>query len=103
MTGHLVFYLEIDFIYKARWVLNSNKTPDLVGSTYTGVVSRESVRIAFTYSALSGLDFFNADVMNTYLQATSSQKDCIIFVPEFVMENVRKLSLFTEPYMEVRV
>ena len=33
-----------------------------------GVVSRENVRIAFTYAALNELDVFAADVQNAYLQ-----------------------------------
>ena len=48
VTGHLVFDVKMDFTRKARWVLDGHKTPDPVGSTYAGVVSRESVRIAFT-------------------------------------------------------
>ena len=37
-------------------------TPDPVGSTYAGLVSRESVRIAFTYAALNYLDVFAANI-----------------------------------------
>ena len=48
VTGHLVFDVKMDFTRKARWVLDGHKTPYLVGSTYAGVVSRESARIAFT-------------------------------------------------------
>jgi len=39
------------------------------GSTYAGVVSRESVCIAFTYAALHDLDIYIADIQNAYLQA----------------------------------
>ena len=46
-------------------------------STYTGVVSRESVRIAFTLAALNDLDIFAADIQNTYLTAPCGEK--IIF------------------------
>ena len=45
----------MDFTRKARWVLDGHKSPDPVGSKYAGVVSRESVRIAFTYAALNAL------------------------------------------------
>ena len=48
VNGHLVFDVKMDFTRKARWVLDGHKTPDPVGSTYAGVVSRESVRIEFT-------------------------------------------------------
>ena len=66
---------------------------DPIGSTYAGVVSRESVRIAFTYAALNNIDVFAADVRNAYLQAPSSQKDYIICGPEFGLENVGKIAL----------
>ena len=83
----------MDFTRKARWVLDGHKTPDPIGSTYAGVVSRESVRIAFTYAALNDIDVFAADVRNAYLQAPSSQKDYIICGPEFGLENVGKIAL----------
>ena len=78
----------MDFARKARWVLDGHKTPDPIGSTYAGVVSRESVRIALTYAALNDLDIFAADIWNAYLQALSSQKDYIICGPEFGVENI---------------
>ena len=93
VTGHLVFDVKMDFTRNARWVLDGHKTPNPIGSTYSGVVSRESVRIAFTYAALNDLDVFAADVRNAYLQAPSSQKDYIICGPEFGLENVGKVAL----------
>ena len=56
VTGHLVFDVKMDFTRKARWVLDGHKTPDPIGSSYAGVVSRESIRIAFTYAALNDSD-----------------------------------------------
>ena len=73
VTGHLVWDVKMDFTRKARWVLDGHKTPDPIGSTYAGVVSRESVHIAFTYEALNGLDVFAADIRNAYLQAPFSK------------------------------
>jgi len=93
VTGHLIFDVKMDFTRKARWVLDGHKTPSPVGSTYAGVVSRESVRIALTYAALNGLDVFAADIRNAYLQAPSSQKDYVICGPEFGLENVGKVAL----------
>ena len=52
------------FTRKARWVLDVHRTPDPIGSTYGGVVSRESVLIAFTYAALNGLEVCAADIRN---------------------------------------
>ena len=91
VSGHLVF--DVKITRKARWVLDGHKTPKPTGSTYAGVVSRESVRVAFTYAALSGLDVCAADIRNAYLQAPSSQKDYVICGPEFGLENVGKVAL----------
>jgi len=60
---------------------------------YAGVVSRESVHIAFTYAALNGVDICAADIRNVYLQAPSSCKDYIVCGPEFGIENVGKVAL----------
>ena len=83
----------MDFTRKARWVLDGHKTLDPIGSTYAGVVSRESVRIALTYAALNELDVFAADIRNAYLQAPLSQKDYIICGPEFGVENIGQTAL----------
>jgi hypothetical protein len=93
VTGHLVWDVKMDFTRKARWVLDGHKTPNPIGSTYAGVVSRDSVRIAFTYAALNGLNVCAADIRNAYLQAPSSCKDYIICGPEFGLENVGKVAL----------
>ena len=92
-SGHLIWDFKMDFTRKARWVLDGHKTPDPIGSTFAGVVSHESVRIAFTYTALNGLQVFAANIRNTYLQAPSSQKDYIVCGPEFRIENIGKVAL----------
>ena len=93
VSGHLVFDVKMDFTRKARWVLDGHKTPKPTGSTYARVVSRESVRIAFTYAALNGLYVCAADIWNAYLQAPSSQNHYVICGPEFGLENVGKVAL----------
>lgn len=93
VTGHLVWDVKMDFTRKARWVLDGHKTPDPIGSTYAGVVSRESVRIALTYAALNKMKVCAADIRNAYLQAPSSQRDYIVCGPEFGIENVGKVAL----------
>ena len=92
-SGHLIWDVKMDFTRKARWVLDGHKTPDPIGSTFAGVVSRESVRIAFTYAALNDLQVFAADICNAYLQAPSSQKDYVMCGPEFRIENIGKVAL----------
>ena len=93
VTVHLVWDVKMDFTRKARWVLNGHKTPDPIGSTYAGVVSRESMCIALTYAALNDLNVFAANIWNAYLQAPSSQKNYIICGPEFGDENIGRAAL----------
>jgi hypothetical protein len=94
VTGHFVWDVKMDFTQKAQWVLDSHLTPDPIGLTYTGVVSRESVTIRFTYAALNEVDVCAADIRNAYLlQAPSSQKDYIICGAEFGIENVGRVAV----------
>jgi hypothetical protein len=93
VAGHLVWDIKMDFTRKARWVLDGHKTTNPIGPTYAGVVSHESVHIAFTYVTLNGVDICPADIRNAYLQAPSSQKDYIICETEFGLENVSKSAL----------
>ena len=72
VSGHLIWSVKMDSTRKAR-VLDGHKTCDPVGSKYAGVVSRESVRIAFTYAVLNDLDVCMADIRNAYLQSPTSQ------------------------------
>ena len=83
VTGHAIFDFKMDMTSKARWLLNGHKTPEPLHSTYAGLVSRESVRIALTYAALNDLDVTCANIINSYLQAPSLQKGYIICGPEF--------------------
>ena len=64
---YLVFDAKLDLTRKARLVADGHLTPDPVDSTYAGVVSRETVRIALTYAALHGLDIWAADIMNAFV------------------------------------
>ena len=45
----------MDFTRKARWVKDGHKTPNSTTSSFAGVVSRDSIRIALTHAALLGL------------------------------------------------
>ena len=92
-SGHLVFDVKMDFTRKARWVKDGHKTPTPEQSTYAGVVSRESVRIALTYAALNNINVAAADIKNAYLQAPSSEKHYIVCGGEFGLENIGKKAL----------
>eukprot|EP00957_Ditylum_brightwellii_P094991 7233798-Ditylum_brightwellii.AAC.1 len=93
VTGHIIFDVKINFMRKARWIVDRHKTPDPVGSTCASVVSRESVRIAFTYTSLNYLDVWATYIQNAYLQAPSSQRHCIVCSAKFGLENVGKRAL----------
>ena len=71
VTKHFIFDVKFNFTRKARGFLDEHKTQNLIGSTYTRLVSRKSVIIAFTYAALNGLNVWTADVRNAYLQTPS--------------------------------
>ena len=88
VTGHLVWDVKMDFTRKARWVLDGHKTPNLIGSTYAGVVSRDSIRFAFTYTTLNGLDVFATDIRNAYTykrQAPRKITSCVALNLELKM------------------
>ena len=90
---NLIFDVKMDFTRKARYVGRGDKVPKPLNSTYAGVVSRESVRIALAYAALNDLEVISADIMCAYLQAPCTEKYYIICGPEFGTENIGKHSI----------
>ena len=55
-SGIMMFDAKMDFTRKARWVLDGQKNASPKGSTHSGLVSCESVRIDFTHVALNDAD-----------------------------------------------
>jgi hypothetical protein len=102
-SGHIIFDVKMDFRRKARWVQDGHKTTLPETSNYAGVVSRESVRIAFTYAAMMGLPVMAGDIRNAYLQAPTSEKHYIVCGPEFGEENIGKRALITRSIYGSRV
>ena len=82
-SGHLIWDVKTNFTRKACWIKDGYRTVDLLGLNYVGVVSRDSVWIAFTYAALNSLDICAADIQNTYIEAPTSEKHYVICGPEF--------------------
>eukprot|EP00985_Skeletonema_marinoi_P022630 scaffold14553_cov92-Skeletonema_marinoi.AAC.2 len=70
---HVIFDVKMDFRRKARWVLDGHKTPEPTTANYAGVVSRESVRIAFTYAAMMGLPVMAGDIKTAYLSPSTDE------------------------------
>ena len=93
LTVHLIFDVKMDLTRKARLVADGHKTPDPVESTFAGVVSRETVRIALTYASLLGLNVFSADIQNAYILAPTTEKYWIVCGPEFGSEDKGKRAI----------
>ena len=77
----MVFDIKMDgkFTRKARFVAGGHTTDTPASITYSSVVSRDSVRIAFLIAALNDLDVWAADIGNAYLNADCREK---IYHPE---------------------
>ena len=76
ISCHTTFDIKLDrkFTRKARFVVNGSKGewPKLV--TYSSVVSRESVGIAFLVTALNDLQVSACDISGAYLNAPAREK-----------------------------
>ena len=68
--GHIVFDVKNYFASESQCLLYGQNIPDLLGSKYSGVVSRNSVRIYFVCDVLNGIDVCDAEIMNYYLQSS---------------------------------
>ena len=68
-SWHLIFDVKMEFTRNARWNLDSHGSANPNGSTYDGVVSRDSVSIALTYSELNDIELLASDIKNAYIQA----------------------------------
>ena len=71
---HLIFDVKIDFTRKARFVAGGHTKEAPPAITYSRVVLRDSVRLAFMLTALNGLDIVSCDLENAYLNATNREK-----------------------------
>ena len=80
---HMIFDVKLDLTRKARYVAGGHVTEAPSALTYQSVVSRESVRIAFTIAALNDLDICAADIQNAYITAPCREKIWTRCGPEF--------------------
>ena len=82
---HMIFDIKMgeNFRRKARLVAGGHTTRTPSSLTYSSVVSRDSVRIAFTIAALNQLNVHACDIQNAYLTAPCREKICFIAGPEF--------------------
>lgn len=82
---HMIFSIKMDgkFTRKARLVAGGHTTSAPAAITYSSVVSRDTVRIAFIIAALNGLDVSSCDIGNAYLNAPCREKIWCIAGTEF--------------------
>ncbi len=71
---HIIFDVKMDFTQKARFVAGGHMTETPNSLTYSSVVSRESVKIAFLIAALNDLDLMSCDIGNAYLNAKCRER-----------------------------
>ena len=70
----MIFDVKMDFTRKARFVAGGHTTDTPCSITYSSVVSRDSVRLAFLIAGLNDLDVLAGDVTNAYLNAKCREK-----------------------------
>jgi hypothetical protein len=85
---HMIFDVKCNFTRKARFGAGGHWTDAPPQLTYSSVVTRDSVRIAFLIAALNELDILSADVGNAYLQAPVREKVHATAGPEFGQNNI---------------
>jgi hypothetical protein len=70
----MIVDVKMDLTRKARFVTGGHQTDLPKEATYSSVVLRDSIRIAFTLAALNDLDVLSADVQGAYLNAPTKEK-----------------------------
>jgi hypothetical protein len=82
----MIFDIKMDFTRKARYVAGGHMTNPPSSLTYSSVVSRDSVRIAFVLAALNDINLLATDIGNAYLNAPAREKVYTTAGPEFGLE-----------------
>ena len=95
---HMIFDIKMDgeFTRKARLVAGGHTTETPASITYSSVVSRESVRIAFLVAALNDLEVFAAELMTGFPVSTFNLRYYPISTPQYVFGPPSKCRLFQE-------
>jgi hypothetical protein len=89
----MVFDVKVDFMRKARFVAGSHKAEAPKSITYSSVVSRDSICIAFLLVALNDVDILAADIGNAYLNADCREKVHTTLGVEFGQNMVGKTAV----------
>jgi len=71
---HMGVNVKVDFTCKAHFAAGGHMTEPPTAITYSGVVARDSIRLAFLIAALNDLYILTADIFNAYLNAYTKKK-----------------------------
>ena len=81
---HMVFDVKFDGRHKCRLAAGGHRTPEVDHEeVYSGVVSIETIHIAFVLAAANNLDVCAADVSTAFLYGKTKEKVFVIAGPEF--------------------
>ena len=80
---HLIFDCKHDFRRKARMVAGGHMTDPPKDTTYSSVVSLQSLRTVMFIGELNGMKMCAGDIGNAYLEAYTTEKVCFVAGPEF--------------------
>jgi ribosomal protein L12E/L44/L45/RPP1/RPP2 len=99
---HMVFDVKILLTRKARYVASGHQTEPTKDITFTSVVSRDSIWIAFLVAALNDLNILSADVVGAYLNANTIEKVYTTAGMEFDPDKAGRLVLIVRALYGLR-
>jgi hypothetical protein len=70
IRSHMIFNAKMDLTRKAHFVAGGHMTETPTSITYSSIVSRDSVRIAFLIAALNDIEIMACDIGNAYYLIT---------------------------------
>ena len=80
----LIYNCKFDGRQKFKLVLGGHRTPDVPPEeVYSGVVSMDTIRLAFIMGALNNLDVCAADISTAFLYGKTREKVYVITEKEF--------------------
>ena len=79
----MVHDVKWDGWHKSRFVAGGHRTDTPIELTHSAVVSILGVRVITFLSELNGLELWNADIGNAYLESHTSEKVCFVAGAEF--------------------
>ena len=88
---HMVFDVKFNLRKKSRLVAGDNHTDNPREDIYSGVVSLESLRTAFTLAALNRLKVMAADIGNAFLHGHTKEKVHIVAGLEFGKDTGKRM------------